>query len=633
MATTLEATTLESVATSSEGALLLRDLVKKEKILEKYPGFRTRDWKMDPDSYEMKSCGSESTAGDDAAYMLRIDSRASCFSGAIIHIRQSGMNQAWRLAATSGGLLSNENGTVFLITANHALSNQAYAILPPTTAALDCAAGSDDSSDGDDEPGIDSMALKTIDYTHTLVPLVQSSASLTEKKLSASTSHVEFDSSTLFPLFAVFPEERAPATSSIFAESPSMRSERSDRPALDYALIQLGSSLNISTVVSLPRRQKFIDSVPKRPERKAVFAVTASYRQIRGHLHEVPTFILHSRTGGSQEFWKATFEDEIREGDCGSWVFDARDGAVIGHIVATSPVTGLTLLVPMAQILDDVARRLGGLWVPTISLDQLRPTDPIVSNSSGGPLAFKSKEIESSTSTVQKKRVPQRKPAPQSHLEPPAEIAMTVTKRMQGIDWLDELKNLFLSRQYTFSEDQAEEMAQAVQDLLWKEPHSLAFQNPLKRNRGELPLPDDDSAYETLTAAFKPTNSQYTGSAHGLTFGEPTWTTVQMGSPTFQPNSPVQPASFARSQRSPRQYPQQYHMQNPQQYPEQYLAQHIPSSVLRPPPQNINNQWAMPSSLGVMQGTPVDSERTFAPVEAETGDKDEEAVGPLTEST
>lgn len=47
----------------------------------------------------------------------------------------------------------------------------------------------------------------------------------------------------------------------------------------------------------------------------------------------------------------------LQPGDSGSTVVDARNGNTLGHIVLGSPKTGTAYIVPMYQIMDNIAKR------------------------------------------------------------------------------------------------------------------------------------------------------------------------------------------------------------------------------------------------------------------------------------
>ncbi|KAH7124608.1 hypothetical protein EDB81DRAFT_951625 [Dactylonectria macrodidyma] len=73
----------------------------------------------------------------------------------------------------------------------------------------------------------------------------------------------------------------------------------------------------------------------------------------------------------SQELWTVILDKDTREGDSGSWVFNATSGEMIGHIVAASTETGSTLIIPAFQVLEDLHERFGGSWRPITNADSI----------------------------------------------------------------------------------------------------------------------------------------------------------------------------------------------------------------------------------------------------------------------
>ena len=83
----------------------------------------------------------------------------------------------------------------------------------------------------------------------------------------------------------------------------------------------------------------------------AVQTTTANGGTISGILSGTPSYIRLPRTAKFRQVYTAKLERPLAPGDCGSWVRDASTGKLFGHVVAGSPITGLTIVLPAIDAL------------------------------------------------------------------------------------------------------------------------------------------------------------------------------------------------------------------------------------------------------------------------------------------
>ena len=129
-----------------------------------------------------------------------------------------------------------------------------------------------------------------------------------------------------------------------------------EQSELNYALIRPGPDVHIEDdvelfpspcngLLQLPRftsEEGFKDITRQTPVR----SVTASAGAVVGELDPIPTFLSMSGTWPRQEAYEVKFNAPIALGDSGSWVFNASNNRLLGHIVAGIPEAGVALIVP-----------------------------------------------------------------------------------------------------------------------------------------------------------------------------------------------------------------------------------------------------------------------------------------------
>lgn len=132
---------------------------------------------------------------------------------------------------------------------------------------------------------------------------------------------------------------------------------------LDYALIEMSSGHhlveNVINVGLSNRSTVRVHSVARSEPRDTDIIAVTPRGTTKGWISGTP---LYSSTPGKRPYvrmFKATLDGPLRRGDCGTWVVDARNGELFGHIVLGSDGRGTALLIPFADIFDDIRSRLG----------------------------------------------------------------------------------------------------------------------------------------------------------------------------------------------------------------------------------------------------------------------------------
>jgi hypothetical protein len=154
-------------------------------------------------------------------------------------------------------------------------------------------------------------------------------------------------------------EKEAPPENLFHVGSLYYSSHLNGHPEHNYALIRPEPDVHMDDDVKLcfsqwilnlriPRfttQKDFTDTFPK----PRVRAVTASAGVVVGELEG---------RFGVQDVYDVTFNVPITLEDLGSWVFDASDNRLLGHIAAMYPISGVILIVPAYRVFADLARKL-----------------------------------------------------------------------------------------------------------------------------------------------------------------------------------------------------------------------------------------------------------------------------------
>ncbi|PQE16248.1 hypothetical protein CJF32_00010754 [Rutstroemia sp. NJR-2017a WRK4] len=134
---------------------------------------------------------------------------------------------------------------------------------------------------------------------------------------------------------------------------------------LDYCLIEI-SNPELQTFNRIHPSHSLLQEAlcPERvvttlPANTNVLAVTGSTGILKGTLSGTPSFIMRQGSAKQKELWTVRLDGRLYDGDCGSWVVEARSGDLLGHIVSGCPESGVAYIVPAYLVLEDVMTRCG----------------------------------------------------------------------------------------------------------------------------------------------------------------------------------------------------------------------------------------------------------------------------------
>ena len=133
-------------------------------------------------------------------------------------------------------------------------------------------------------------------------------------------------------------------------------------PDLDYALIEIQrpdfptfNRIQLSETTSIIPWQV----AQIKLQNTSIITVTGSSGVLKGILSGTPSFLKSPSSQLFQVVWTVRLDGKLAQGDSGSWVLDSKTGALLGHIVAGSPATGVAYLTPSIQIFIDLRSRFG----------------------------------------------------------------------------------------------------------------------------------------------------------------------------------------------------------------------------------------------------------------------------------
>ncbi|KAJ4315414.1 Protein png1 [Neodidymelliopsis sp. IMI 364377] len=337
----------------------IRNMVRESGILNGYPGIALKHLPRAPDYNQLVQLASEPEQDEDryeysGAYR---GSRSAVFStvcrpsvGSTLFIRNGTSSNPFR-KATSGGII-RIHGTDYVMTAGHA-----FVDLPVVSLKCEDEASEmqfSDSEDGSDTVShvSDTSTTSTLDTNYEIdLSGLEScfdpySNANQDQSFDGQRSLADLGSQALHDLFNI----GELAFSSL--EGPF--------PGLDFALVELHESP--STVPSGPTHLPQCIKPDELDEEEDTIMMmhTASAGALQGFVASTPRFMRTPNTDRYQEVYNIVLEQPLSNGDCGSWVHDARSGKLFGHVIAGSPNTGLACVVPAYQVFE-VIQRLGPL--------------------------------------------------------------------------------------------------------------------------------------------------------------------------------------------------------------------------------------------------------------------------------
>jgi hypothetical protein len=353
--------------TSSRKAI--RKIISESGILSKYPGIITGDCTQPPDFDQLiqlagqksLTCNLPDTATHQGCAILCAPSEN--ILGAQIYIKNSDDDTSSLRRATAGGIFQLGN-RYFVSTVAHAFMESDE---PPTQSG---------QTDNDFEFDIDGMS-NCGDDDAALTGAVGAELEqlqCSDSDIMSTSVNLSFYGSVIekyWPLCAARKRVAIPnitdpeqpggsnATLSVLGNLVVSSVNRSNT-GLDYALVEIKEPhvqpYNKITLTRAP------DTTYLYPERIAgprlvdanIVAMTGSGGLLNGVLLGTPSFLRLPCSQSFQEVWTVRLAGHLSKGDCGSWVVDAENGDVYGHIVAGSPESGVAYIVPAYHVYEDL---------------------------------------------------------------------------------------------------------------------------------------------------------------------------------------------------------------------------------------------------------------------------------------
>jgi hypothetical protein len=320
----------------------VRGIVDRSGILQRYPGFRTGDSTIPPGLTQLVTL-----AGSDNIKSVSSTRTCTCEcpTGEFISIHSAQSDQATHHAqnvATVGAIFLF-GGTLCFTTAAHAFRTEDIGFDSQEGADFEFDLG-DDESDGEvGSECVSSGLQQTSDLRYSTTPALKTSPVQPEDESQSVPQSGSQD---------FFNEEEI-----LFS------SLGTDNPFLDYVLVKLKledprlMQTKTLRMGSCDYHSAIPTTVASSNRGGAVKAFTGSGQVISGTLSEAPSFMTSISCQVTQELWTVKFDVKLARGVCGSMVVDSAMGEYVGHIIAGDPLSGSALIVPAADVLDDVRKR------------------------------------------------------------------------------------------------------------------------------------------------------------------------------------------------------------------------------------------------------------------------------------
>lgn len=356
----------------------VRNTIKDSGILNGYPGIKTGHLPRPPDFDQLVPLGAGAQLPCNFGDKMALLSRAKSACGSQILVNTSGSSSVSLAAvATIGGVIRlGEN--LYYTTVAHALTPS------PDPGNAEKALPTDDNYDTDD----DALSLDgDEDMCGDMCGASESNPS-TEKPLPrirefSEDSRYTKDNTLREWSLKLRHNRQEPSSLIAYSEELSLNPigrlfisslERGTQGAgLDYALMEISSRNHlVENVIEIGTTEKTtvnVHSVNRsEPQDVRIIAVTPR-GTINGWISGTPVYSCTPGTRSYSRMFKITLSDPIQRGDCGTWVVDATNGNLFGHIVLGSPDGGAALLVPFSDIFDDILSRVGEWPVFPTALD------------------------------------------------------------------------------------------------------------------------------------------------------------------------------------------------------------------------------------------------------------------------
>lgn len=310
------------------------DQVRDSGILNKYPGIKTGHWDSPPHIIHARPlsliCRKKSSQRNVQS------SRPTHSSGAQIIVRGPSNDLGVSQKATLGGVIQL-NGKSYYFTANHPFSE--FYLPQSTQTNLDEDNCEYDFGDQDEAGGED--------FNKLFVDAASEGKSNLPKVMHESNSDISD---------IIAADNSAFSVRDIFIGSTT----------LDYALIEISdddvvfSSYNGKLVLNSKQDipiicQERVGTIVS--EDVPIVTSTGTSGSLSGTLFGLPAYTRLPGSTTYQEVFTVRIDGPLNPGDSGSCIFDAKTGALYGHIVAGSPATQTAYIVPATSVFQDITLR------------------------------------------------------------------------------------------------------------------------------------------------------------------------------------------------------------------------------------------------------------------------------------
>ncbi|KAI7782622.1 hypothetical protein LA080_013110 [Diaporthe eres] len=347
----------------------VRNTIKDSGILNDYPGIKTGHLPRPPDFDQLVPLGAGGQLPFNRGDIMALTSPAKSACGSQLFVIADGTNSAPRApVATIGGVIRlGEN--FYYTTAAHALKGA------PDPTAADEAMLADEDCDTDD----DALSLDGDEDVYSAS--TSSPSAVDPGRWQSSDRNGKNSEDNRFMRHEIlrqwslkrFHAAEEPVSSLTHPGELSLNS--TGRPfisstergipgsGLDYALIEISSRHHImENVIKVGPNDETtvkVHFVAKSEPREAGIIAVTPRGTTKGWISGTPAY---SSAPGKQTYvkmLKVSLEDPLKKGDCGTWVVDAANGDLFGHVVLGSPSSGSALLTPFADIFHDILHRVG----------------------------------------------------------------------------------------------------------------------------------------------------------------------------------------------------------------------------------------------------------------------------------
>ena len=364
----------------------VQEVIKKCKILERYPGVKSGNAALPPDFDQLEPLASDAVSNNDMAETegSRLDITISASRNKIFVRGHHGNTFPPRIA-TLGGIVQH-NGDAYVFTAGHPFDKTSPSGPPREPKVIDEEWEIDSDSDGDAEVDIYDEG-----FTETMSRASASSCSDDGSSDTHSTRSPQFsDASTpvedrVFDQPSQMQAARCRAVETWASEDtiPTMNIHKLGQNAsaaaasaategqlvvhsadLDYALIKFKDP-SLVTVKDCAGNRSAANSlqpthvIQMGPSDTEIISYTASGGLMTGTLYGTPSYTRLPNSKTFQEVYTVRFNRPLTKGDCGSWVIDVETCGLYGHIIAGCERTGTAYIMSADKVFKDAQRRLG----------------------------------------------------------------------------------------------------------------------------------------------------------------------------------------------------------------------------------------------------------------------------------